>query len=514
MKLKKCLEKISKKDFRALLEYYGLRDEDDLKNNNINCLNDVILSYVKYLDDKDIKTMNDILSGKVVGKNAEKLLQKGLVFNISKKLVICDEVKTEIDAFSDKESRLHARALKLLFYVFANGAIKEDYLLILAKKIDSLDDPKELVEVVKNFEGIVSEDGLIFYNEYVQDGYKNDEEFQEAVNTPLKYYRIFSSDEMTELNNFYQKGFVESIARLFFESDSSYEKLEDVTDFVEETFVGMMLDNSGVKLDNRLKKHHLKLANHSKRSLEEFLVSSTMILPNWFENGALIMDVIGVDDSGFSLRNISVMAMTVDYYDDDSFLDNMKEMGLSDDEEKYSDYGYIEGYLTINGVLRVDKLMELLKKSNVSLTKSEVINYIEDNESLFLKDDYVSAFDNIDFAMKTLLTNKEKLGKYKIIDDQEDLYMSLNEIMINVDFLLREYKINEEVSRYIMANLIMTGSAKKCLENFDDVSNFKMSEKVKKRFLSELTELVEDLPAWIYNGYSEKEFKKLNKKTK
>lgn len=514
MKLKKCLEKISKNDFRTLLEYYGLRDEDDLKSNNINCLNDVILSYVKYLDDKDIKTMNDILSDKVVGKNAEKLLQKGLVFKISSKLVICDEVKTEIDAFSDKESRLHARALKLLFYVFANGAIKENYLLTLAKKIDSLDDPKELVEVVKNFEGIVSEDGLIFYNKYVKDGYKKDEEFQEAVNAPLKYYRIFSSDEMTELNNFYQKGFVDSIVRLFLESDSSYEKLEDVTNFAEEIFVGMMLDHSGVKMDKRLKKYHLKLANHSKKSLEEFLVSSAMILPNWFENGALIMDILSVDDSGFNLRNLSAMAMTVDYYDDDSFLDNMKEMDLDDDEEEDSDYGYIEGYLTINGVLRLDKLMELLKKSNASLTKSEVINYIEDNESLFLKDDYVSVLGNVDFAMKKLLTKKEEFGKYKIVDNSVELYFKLNEIMGNVELLLRQYKVSEEISHYITANLVMTGSAKKCLENCEDVDSFKMSDGVKKRFLSELTEIVEDLPAWIYNGYSEKEFKKLNKKAK
>ena len=187
-------------------------------------------------------------------------------------------------------------------------------------------------------------------------------------------------------------------------------------------------------------------------------------------------------------------------------MDNM------DDELDNDDL--VVSYITMNGLISKKKLQELLKENhNIDISIKELDKIVSKTENLIKKDLYMM----IDFEedTKNLLDIKKMIPYRKadmlLMEMENDFFDELEEFFENHDL---SNKIKDDVIGFFASTLKIATYSKEFFEYYLDNNGVKLNNKDKKELLAIVNRYKNDIPIWVYNGYTINEYNEMQKKTK
>lgn len=190
-------------------------------------------------------------------------------------------------------------------------------------------------------------------------------------------------------------------------------------------------------------------------------------------------------------------------------IDIFKNVDINDISKK-NKLKAIEFYLTINGVLHINKLQELLKATELNITKTTLKAYLKELDIKVSKDYvYVNEYAinvNKNFDMVSLKEENENYAIYTL--DEMNAVIKYQEEHDYVNEIYNELKknIKDKKECFGIASLIfdMIRCGYNFEENITDVLhniNVKGSKEDVKKFNSLIEEVYYNTPSWELNGY-------------
>ena len=449
------------------------------------------------LEEADFKILKNIINNKEIKKVSKALTSSGYVFKINEKYVVSDEIKKYLENIGFDAEKIFINNQILIFYIFANGVLKLDKLLVLAKASGYKGTLDDAVDILLYGGCLDLQNKMVFYNDYAKNVYKQDVKFRQAVNAPLDKYMIFNTDDMTSVYGTYKNLVRKSVEELLKKANIDDEGI----DILNTYFDCMILyqEPDAKKIDKILKTTNYKLSNEVKNRLLVTLKFSSSLMPKWLLNGG------GTYDNKNSLHN----------YISDSLHDMIKKLKVLGGNKPTASYtDFVDAYIEINGAITIDKLMELLAQSKCDVDKKTVLDYIESDSRYSIYKGYINPTNNYEYLLDKVIEKKEKSSEYKVISNPDEVLDKVDAIFDKINILNAEFKITNEMIDYLIENLFPFSITSDDFDIALEDNNVVMSDGVKKRYLEELGVITKELPVWIYNGYSEKEFKELNKKQK
>lgn len=157
---------------------------------------------------------------------------------------------------------------------------------------------------------------------------------------------------------------------------------------------------------------------------------------------------------------------------------------------------YIESYIEMNGIIKRDKLLELLEKNDIKITSKdldEIMKYHKfDTEGDYLIDEVFT-----DEAINDLSVLKDDFKDYKIIDDEQlDLKNEISELL--TDYLIDADCLYEHIFYLIQFDSFN----KKEFKNLLLEHNIHLNNKDLNDIYNELCDLSDITPLWTRNGFS------------
>lgn len=157
---------------------------------------------------------------------------------------------------------------------------------------------------------------------------------------------------------------------------------------------------------------------------------------------------------------------------------------------------YIESYIEMNGIIKRDKLLELLEKNDIKITSKdldEIMKYHKfDTEGDYLIDEVFT-----DEAINDLSILKDDFKDYKIIDDEQlDLKNEISELL--TDYLIDADCLYEHIFYLIQFDAFN----KKEFKNLLIEHNIHLNNKDLNDMYDELCYLSDITPLWTRNGFS------------
>lgn len=157
---------------------------------------------------------------------------------------------------------------------------------------------------------------------------------------------------------------------------------------------------------------------------------------------------------------------------------------------------YIESYIEMNGIIKRDKLLELLEKNDIKITSKdldEIMKYHKfDTEGDYLIDEVFT-----DEAINDISILKDDFKDYKIIDDEQlDLKNEISELL--TDYLIDADCLYEHIFYLIQFDAFN----KKEFKNLLLEHNIHLNNKDLNDIYDELCYLSDITPLWTRNGFS------------
>lgn len=157
---------------------------------------------------------------------------------------------------------------------------------------------------------------------------------------------------------------------------------------------------------------------------------------------------------------------------------------------------YMESYINMNGVIKKDKLLELLEKNDIKITSKD-LDEIMKYHKFDTKDEYLIDQIFTEEPMADLIKVKENFKDYKIVDDEQiDLKNEISE-------LLSEYFIDDDcLHDHIFYMIQFDMFNKKDFKNLLLEHNAYLNNKDLNDVYNELCGLSDISPLWSRNGFS------------
>lgn len=176
------------------------------------------------------------------------------------------------------------------------------------------------------------------------------------------------------------------------------------------------------------------------------------------------------------------------------------------DDLDYEDL--IFGYVVINGLIEIDKLLEILREyHDLDITKEELLNEFFDENLNIINNKYLGLFNFNEMEVSLINGMKKDNKNFKIID--YTFYDDFNEFFTKLQQIVE----NEKESDMLITLTIFSI----CMDMYDKFS-FEIvckDNKVPKTTVEKIEKLIKEykdiLPMWIYNGYSVNEYSKIKK---
>ena len=184
-------------------------------------------------------------------------------------------------------------------------------------------------------------------------------------------------------------------------------------------------------------------------------------------------------------------------------------------DETLTDDDYVNLYVLYNGVIERQKLKEMLKDNhNLDYTLKEMDDTIEQVGLKIVGDSYYIPFLQEDLAESKVIPYKKLLNKYKVLSNDDLKYFTIiDTLSLKIDTLLDKLKIKDYLLKELEASIIILISINEpyipFLRYFFKSNKIKIKESLFKELLSIIDIYKDDIPVWIYNGYSMREFSKL-----
>ena len=197
----------------------------------------------------------------------------------------------------------------------------------------------------------------------------------------------------------------------------------------------------------------------------------------------------------------------IKYLVTDEVINRLKEDDSFIDEE---DDALIDSYIQMNGVIKKEKLQELLKNQGNDYSIEELDKLVL-NDYYILDDKYYSIFEDKEIVnFDDILRSKEKFGKYKEYDNST-FYEEI-EFTHQLISIINNYADNEEIFSILMF-LVKTNRFTKDFVGHV-LTEYGINLKVRDELFSLYNEYKSVISVWPYNGYSVTEYNEMQKAIK
>ena len=472
-----CLKTI---DIARLKDIYNQTINEKKKKNDkqiLNELKDMMLQQFPLnsliMSKEEEKQIENILNDKEVKNISSNLLDLFIVFEINNEYVIPTEIVDVINNMKKSGMQIHKHATIVSFYMEINGVLHIDKLQNITNMSGYPLTKKEIKDVIK-INKYLFENDYIYINEFVKDEelYKYKDESD---------YKIFNLQEMVEEMLNPEKMMLlekmDNILEKYFEMH--WQMTELIKSFISFGF------NYEELIENILDEMEIKLSKKDEKEFYLLIDDLHDILPSWELNGYCPSEYYIKDD--------------YDDFDDD-FDDDFEEEFNGKFFEEYTEEDYVQVYLSMNGVMKIDTLLGLLNdEHNFDINKKKLKEVVKSIEFLDMNDEviYIKALD--DELIQFLLTSKSMLKKYKVIDDIEEFMCDDIDNYENIEETCGKYELDGDVIEELR-DTMEVGLLNDETFNMSIKGN-KLSSKDKEKLYKELKEINKNMRLWIYNGF-------------
>lgn len=424
---------------------------------------------------EEINQLKNILEGKSEPENEEKVKNEFIFFDKygDKKQFIPMEFKEMLNS-GICEKVLECKIGSSIFtYVTANGLIPINRLLNLIIESGFDISKEELLKLldIRDY-GFKKENDIIYADYELKEHY---EKINLLKNKEQCSYRVFSIEEIED----HVDKYIELRKKLINTLKKYLNKYPDVIFIIELDI--LFSDINEKNFYDLIKERNIELTDKECKDLYKIIKSISNKIPKWLYNGYI--------------HEEDIVKSTV--------------MGMRTNEEKRDLYLYY--YLLINGIIKIDKLKELLEKSNIEITEKEIKEYFTKEEDFEIEDNYICHTNIVDnnYIKIPLLEEKEKM-EYKVIDNVDKLIIKIDKIKKNIEDICHKYNIKEDDKDELFLYILYGFYNKELLIEVLEDSKTKLSKEKLEKFYSELYEQAKEINCWRLNGYSKKESMLLN----
>lgn len=180
----------------------------------------------------------------------------------------------------------------------------------------------------------------------------------------------------------------------------------------------------------------------------------------------------------------------------------------------------VTSYLVINGVIEKDVLKDILKeKEGIDLSIEELDEIVLRN-NYFMIDNYYTIVDDIpNIIEKEILPKKKSFKKYKGLGLEVDkANHKMYELKEELNSYLNTLDVNKVRKEYFLGTLLILLNAniysEEFLKELCHENNFSLTKKQFENIYNIIDKYKNDIPIWIYNGYTKREVNSMPKEKK
>ena len=180
----------------------------------------------------------------------------------------------------------------------------------------------------------------------------------------------------------------------------------------------------------------------------------------------------------------------------------------------------VTSYLVINGAIEKDVLKDILKeKEGIDLSIEELDEIVLRN-NYFMIDNYYTIVDDIpNIIEKEILPKKKSFKKYKGLGLEVDkANHKMYELKEELNSYLNSLDVNKVRKEYFLGTLLILLNAniysEEFLKELCHENNFSLTKKQFENVYNIIDKYKNDIPIWIYNGYTKREVNSMPKEKK
>lgn len=503
--LKYYLEKMTKKELEETYDDYLSIDEDMKKGTKkeiVEYLYEAIMNEYSLIniifDQEEINEIKEDIKNENFD---EEYVGNNLIFKTENGYEVPEELVKTLNEENIPEMNDKNKNMIFSIYVLINGLIEVDKLIDLMKQSGVKITKKEVKEYAKANNFILKDD-VIYLNEMLEElninnnliNIKNQSEYKiiKLKDMIFTMGMLDSSRFIEEINVFLKK----KVKRL---NDSEIKSLKEIIFNI----ISISIEFEKI-VERCLKDFNIKLNKKDKEEFLDLLEEICYQIPSWTLNGYSPMEQdIDLDE-------------LLEGYDDEcqcEFCSNHKDGFESlSKEEKIN--AYINVYLLINGIIEIDKLVEIINNyHNIKVSKKELIKIAKQIEEIHIIDNYLSV---VDFDKEMFLSILALKGKkdYYIIKDIDEVYEEHIIMSNEIEELLIYYNLNDDAISDIFIGLNIGMLSEDYLAFMLEQNNIKMPLKKQKQLLDDMKPYIKNYRSWYLNGFKSSELNKLITKEK
>ncbi len=478
MNLEQCLEKLSSKAQKRLKENYNLKNNNTLEDLSLEIISSLLEEFFILTDEE----MDTLKLGTKRKKVSHYLIKRGYVYLENNQYIIPKEINLVIKELEKKELLDNRLLLVITFYLSAIGALKIVDLVKLMRE-SGIYITKEKIEFLIKNDAIIK-DNIIYFNDIALELDKQIH-FVEKISGN---YKVFNLKEMINLFYLKEKYFPLKIARVLEKKIKDEERRNFFSlNMVETAMIGIMDEDEIMK---SITKEEVKLSLNEREEILDILEEVTNILPTWLDGGFSFFEDIDYQKERQEKIENYCKARRRDLV-----------MEMMDDL-----YRYILVYVTINGVIELDKLVEILQIDHgLDITRENILTIIKNDDYIKVVKNYLNIMDNDLDTIEELMKIKDNFSNYKIIEDAELALAEFDFHYEKIGTILKQYGIDGEACDTILSLLLIRELSQEELRMILGCFSISFSNKLVNDILKKLQKERREMPTWEKNGFKARE---------
>ena len=444
----------------------------------------IALSFI--FSDDDIKQLADLSNDKKIRNINPNFLTHNFIFNIDNNYIMPTEIKELCKAIIEKDMQSQKKDVVLHFYLIANGVLTITKLIELIKDTGINITKDEIITRAQKFECII-ENNLIYLDEFSKD---IDEQINMHKQKEENTYKVFNLQEIFALQfQLEDENYEKRISKSLSKKVKNKDKLKYLTSIIRTmATVGYSYQEN---IETLLNDEDVKLTEEETEKLFEIVDDIHLYYPVWELNGYSEAEILGIDDNE----------------DDDEI--PFEELSLDEQID-----AYINIYLCLNGVIEIDKLLEILTANhNIEITKKELIQKASNIEDMIINGNYICIAGGEEL-IEEITPIKNTLKQYKIVEDIDKEVDEFWHTGDRIAEVLLKHEIDGNISIGLFQLMQMGGIPEEMLDEILKEEGYNLSSKKIKEITKELSIIQKDVRIWCFNGFKKAELTNLNKKEK
>lgn len=491
MSILELLKKLSKKELKELKEKFNVEKLEELYDK----LTKRIVIIVNYGTDNDLETINNLLENKSVQSVSDTLVESFIVYKEKNNYYLTEEALEAFEDFDLTYAILLTRVNAVEYYLLTNGALKKNEIIKLCQESGYMITEEELEMIMDGSLYVVKND-IVYYDD------KLDITYNEV--SDRKIANCFVMDMVTCLSTYLFPLMVSDALQEHLIKD---DKLEDIAP--QKIVLTFMSAEKSDKITKKyLKDINIKLSKEEKELLDmvEGLVKSSM--PIWTCGGYSIVEanhLVSDEEYENCLNSICEVNFNdcINAFESEYLESNFWDADLLEDNDAL----YILAYVTLNGVMGIRELEDILKnKHNLKISKKKIISYA-DSFNIIHDDKYLYIIQEEEIVSMVKFAHN-MIKDYKVIENPSETLEHYNTMLEKFSKLLGEYVIGQEKILDITLLLAIFPNDVNGIKQFIKEEKIKIKKgKDVNELARKLEKLSKDMPVWMLSGHTANEYK-------